>query len=224
MAASPARSVTKLPLAESRPLPARSSSVSPEELLPAHPHVGEEQLAGGGGVQPHLPERLGLIETGRSLVQHEREHLAIADRRVGSVVELGVEDDGVGVGAVGDERLVAVEDVLVTVPPGGRLHPAQGVRSRVGLGDGPGSDLVAGHEIEAPPLHLGRRAQFHDGAAGQPDADAHGGHDARAVVAHLDDRDEGHGRRTAVAPAARPCPFRFRRRRRRPLPCARAGP
>ena len=63
-----------------------------------------------------------------------------------------------------------------------------------------------------PPLPLGRRPLLHDRAAGQSDADPHGGDDARAVVAELDDRDEGHRRRAAVPPR----PARRRRRRRSP--------
>ena len=83
-------------------------------------------------------------------------------------------------------------------------------------------DLVDGEQVEAPALHLGRGALLHDGAAGQADADAHGRDDARAVVAQLDDRDQGHGRRPPSPGAARPRSS-LRTRPRRRLPCARAA-
>ncbi len=174
-----------------------------QKVVFAHPDVGQEELAGGGGVESHLAEGLGLIESGHAPVEDEGQDLAVADGCVRAVIELGVEDDGVGIGTVGDERLVAVQDVLVAVPSGRRLHAAQRVRSRVGLGDGPGPHLVHGEQIETPPLHLRRRPLLHDGAGRQSDTDAHGGHDPWAVVAQFHDGDEGHRRRAAVALAFR---------------------
>ena len=100
-----------------------------EQPVLADPHVGEEELAGRRGVQAHLAEGLGLLEPGHAPVEDEGEHLALAQRRVAAVVELGVEDDGVGVGAVGDERLVAVEDVLVAVAHGRSTSCRRGRRS-----------------------------------------------------------------------------------------------
>ncbi len=198
MAASPARSVTKFPLAESRPLPPRSSSVSPSRWsLPTRTSVRKSSPV-GEECSPILRKGLDCSRPGHAPVEDEGQDLAVADRGVGAVVELGVEHDGVGVGPVGDERLVPVEDVLVAVPSGHGLHPAQGVGSRVGLGDGPGPDLFDGEQVEPPALHLGRGALLHDGPAGQAQADAHGRDDARTVVAQLDDGDEGHGRRTPV--------------------------
>ena len=170
-----------------------------EQVLPADPDVGQEELAGGGRMEAHLGEGPGLLEAGHPLLQDEREHRAVADRGVRTVVELGVEDDGVGVGAVGDVGLVAVEDVLVPVTPGRGGHAAEGIRPGVGLGDRPGADLLGGEQVEPPPLHLCRRPLFHDRAGGQPDAHSHRGHDPRAVVAELDDRDQGHRRRPPVA-------------------------
>ena len=203
MAATPARSVTKLDLADSRPAPPPCSCLA-EEVVPADPHVGQEELAGRGGVEAHLAQGLRLLEARGSRVEDEGEHRAVAHRGVRAVVELGVEHDGVGVGAVGDPGLRAVDDVLVAVPAGHGGHAAQRVRPGVGLGDGPGADLLGGQQVEAPPLHLGRGAALHDGAGGQADAHPHRGHDARAVVAQLDDRDEGHGRRPAVTGPVRP--------------------
>ena len=49
-------------------------------------------------MQTHLAEGIGLFESGCSPVEHKSEHPAIADRRVGSIIEFGVEDDGVGKG------------------------------------------------------------------------------------------------------------------------------
>ncbi len=173
-------------------------------MLSSDPHVGEEELAGGRGMEPHLAEGRRLLEPLHPLLEHEGEHPAVAERGVGSVVELGVEDDGVGVGAVGDEGLVAVEDVLVAVPPCSRPHAAEGVRTRVGLGDRPGTDLLGGEQVERPALPLGGRPLLHDRAAGQSEADPHRGDDPGAVVTELDDRDEGHRRGAAAPPSPAP--------------------
>src|SRR5206468_9518778 len=69
--------------------------------------VLQEELPGGGGVQTHLPERLRLREPGRPLVEDEAQDFPVF--WVTPVVELANEDDGVGVGTVGDERLAAVQ-------------------------------------------------------------------------------------------------------------------
>ena len=82
MAATPARSVTKLPLADSRPLAAALVLGLAEQAVLAHPHVGEEELAGGRGVQAHLAEGLGLLEPGHAPVEDEGEHRAVAERGV----------------------------------------------------------------------------------------------------------------------------------------------
>ena len=123
-----------------------------EQAVLAHPHVGEEEHPGRRGVHPHLAHRLRLLEAGHPLLEHEREDLALG-RRV-ALVELADEHRGVRVGTVRDERLVAVQHVLIAVAPRGRLHSTEGVGSRVGLGDRPRADLLEGEQRERPLLLL----------------------------------------------------------------------
>ena len=79
MAATPARSVTKLPLARLAALaPTGRPSVSPSSWSLPDPDVGQEELAGGRGVQAHLAEGLGLLQPGHAPVEDEGEHRALA--------------------------------------------------------------------------------------------------------------------------------------------------
>ena len=80
-----------------------------------------------------------------------------------AVVELADEDDGVGVGAVGDEGLVAVEHVAASPSRRARrLHGAEGVRARARLGDRPGADLLQRQQRQRPALLLRDGALRHD--------------------------------------------------------------
>ena len=196
MAATPDRSIWKVALAPSRP-PLREVLGLADQAIAAHPDVGEEQLAGGRGVHAHLAQRLALLEALHAGVEHEAEHLAL--RRGVALVELADEDDGVGVGTVGDERLAAVEHVLVAVAAGRRQHRAEGVGTGVGLGDRPGPDLVEGEEIEGPALLLADRALRGDGRSGETGGHAERGDQAGAVAAQLDDGDQAVA---GVAPTA----------------------
>ncbi len=201
MAATPERSMLNVALAPSRP-PEATSSVSPmRRSLPTRTSernsspVGEECM-------PILRSGLDCSRPGMPASRTKRQHLALGGRV--ALVELADEDDRVGVGAVGDERLRAVEDVLVAVAPGGRLHRAEGVGAGVGLGDGPGADLLQRQQLGGPPLLLGDRALADDRRRGEAHRHAHGGDHARAQPAQLDDRDQRQRRRSAVALALRP--------------------
>src|SRR3546814_19802332 len=68
-------------------------------------------------------------------VQDEGQHGLLATVHAGSVVELGVDDDGVGVRTVGDEGLVSAEQEVFAVRTYGGTHPPERVRSRFGFGD-----------------------------------------------------------------------------------------
>jgi hypothetical protein len=94
----------------------------------------------------HFLERLTLGQARHAGVEHERQHRSAApfDR---AIVELGVDDQNIGVRAVGDERLVAVEKVVVAVTLDRGLHAAEGIRAGVGLGDRPRRDLFERHQF-----------------------------------------------------------------------------
>ena len=72
----------------------------------------------------------------------------------GVLVGLGVDRVPVGVAAVGDEALRAVDHVLVALPDGGRAH-ARHVRAGVGLGQAEGGELgLLGEHAEVLRLDL----------------------------------------------------------------------
>ena len=78
-----------------------------------YPTVVEEQLCRVGGVLADLAERLTAPETfGRRLDRDESDRL-----RIRRVLELDGDDDEVCGEPVGDERLGAVDHVLVAVAP-----------------------------------------------------------------------------------------------------------
>ena len=120
-----------------------------EQPIGSQPHVVEEQFAGRRRHHAHLLERLALGQARHAGIEHERQHRSAAtvDGATGAIVEFGVDEKDVGVGGVGDERLLPVEQVVLTVAPRGGLHPAEGIRARVGLGDRPGRDLVERHQF-----------------------------------------------------------------------------
>ncbi len=76
-------------------------------------------------------------------------------------VGLGHEHDRVGAVAVGDERLRAVDHVLVAVLDGAGLDPGH-VRARVGLGDADGEDRLALDGRHGPLLLLLLGAELED--------------------------------------------------------------
>ena len=82
------------------------------------------------------------------LDHHQRDALGAA-RRVG----LGDDDDQIGVLAVGDEGLRAVEHVVVAALLG-RACDALQVGAGAGLGHGDGADQLAGRQLRQPALLL----------------------------------------------------------------------
>ena len=157
-----------------------------EQALGRDADVLEGELAGVGGVHPHLLQLGRDAEAGHLLavlvaqVDDEQGDAVVALLRVG----LGDEDDEVGARAVGDEGLGAVDHVLVAVADRGRAD-AGDVGAGAGLGDPEAADLLAldpGVEV-ALLLLLGAeqvdRGQDHVGL----DREAHVGA-ARARVAH----------------------------------------
>ena len=108
---------------------------SPSTRGGRHPYVGEEQLGGGLAAQPELALDLAGLEAGGVGRHQERRHAARA-------VVAGAREDqrDVGPGAVGDEELLAVDDVVVAVPGRARGEVA-GVGAGVGLGEPEAAEL-----------------------------------------------------------------------------------
>ena len=61
-------------------------------------------------------------------------------------ISLGVDHQGIGVGAVGDPHFRAVEDIAVPLPVGAKLH-ADHVGPGAGLAHGQGAHVVAGNQF-----------------------------------------------------------------------------
>ena len=91
---------------------------------------------GVGGPLAHLVLLLVDGDPGEVGVDDEGADPAVAGLGVG----LGVDREVVGVGAVGDEALGAVDDVLVALLDGAGLHPGD-VGAGVGLGQAEGGEL-----------------------------------------------------------------------------------
>ncbi len=159
-------------------------------------------------VNPGMPESSTNVSTGRSRLSATSFGSPFRSSR--PRVELGVDDDGVGVRAVGDERLLAVEDVVVAVTPDVGLHPAERVRAGVGLRDRPCRNLFHRHQRRQPALLLRQRAARHDRRGAEPEADAHRGDGAQADAGEFADHDRRHRRLLADAAESRAVAFRRR--------------
>ena len=99
-----------------------------------------------------LVERAADTEAGRAFLHEEHRNL-LRGARVGR--GFGGDEIEVGVHAVGDEHLRAVEHVGVALAPrrgADRLHVGAGIR----LGDGHGRDRPAGDDLRHPARLLRR--------------------------------------------------------------------
>jgi len=81
-------------------------------------------------------------ETFHALFDQEGRDAACAQLRLA----LGIDHQGVGVGAVGDPHLGAVEQVIAAFVFGLELH-AQDIRARAGFGHGQGTDVLAADQL-----------------------------------------------------------------------------
>ena len=170
-----------------------------EQAVGAHLQVTEEQLAGGRGADAHLLERLGLLQAFHTGVENKGHDLAVLGFHA-FLIQLADQHDGVGVGAVGDPGLAAVDDVAaVAVALCQGFHLAEGVGAGVGFRDRPGAHFLQGQQRQRPALFLFDGALAHDGATGEPHGHAHGGDQSLGVAAQFDDRDHGHRRLIAGA-------------------------
>ena len=120
-----------------------------EEVLLRHPHVVEEQLGGVLGVLADLVQVAAALEALHAALDHEQRDALVAG------VGVGARDDDhqVGQDAVGDERLAAVEDVVVALVDGGGADALEvGAGARLGHRDR--GDLLAAGQVGEPALLL----------------------------------------------------------------------
>ena len=178
-----------------------------EQVVDRHVDVGEEELGGVLRVQADLLEVATALEAVHAAFEHEQAHARVPLRRVG----LDRGDHEVGVDAVGDERLGAVDDVVVAVADGGGAHRRRG-RSRcparscaIAVMSSP--DAIPGSQRR--PLLVGRQRQ----EVGEAD-----------VVVQREPEAGGGRRRRTAAPRRSPGCSGSRRRRRRRTPRARPCP
>ncbi|MDT4873646.1 hypothetical protein FQZ97_1089020 [compost metagenome] len=109
-----------------------------EQIAGRYTHVVEEQHAGVLRVQPNLFQRLRLAEAFAPGLDDDQRDIA----GLAGAAGLAHHHGKVALGAVGDEGLAAVDDVLVAVTHGAGTHRLQ-VRAGVRLGHGDGTDGFA---------------------------------------------------------------------------------
>ena len=156
-----------------------------EQVLGRQRDILEEQLRGVGGIEAELLELAAAAETRRvgGFHHHQRDALG-ALLRIG----LGDDDDQVGVLAVGDEGLRAVEQVAVALLHRRGADVLQ-VGAGAGLAHGDGADHLAAGELGQPALLLLLGAEAQDVGRDDPGMQrrAEGVHAGEAVGA-VDDR------------------------------------
>ena len=123
---------------------------SAEDVVDGHAHVFEEQFAGVLAALADLVEYATTGETGKVGHLGDDEGDALG---AGFLACAGDDDEDVAVCPVGDEGLRAVDDVLVAIAHGLRLHALQ-VGSGAGFGHGDCGDQFAGGHAGQPPLLL----------------------------------------------------------------------
>ena len=128
-----------------------------EDVLRRHLAVGEHQLPGVGAAHAQLVELLGAGEAGKIALDEK------GGDAPGAGVGLGLRIDhiDVGVGAVGDPHLVAVEHETVAPALGAEFH-AHHVRAGTGLAHRQGADVLAAAQPGQVPGFLFGRAVLAD--------------------------------------------------------------
>src|SRR5690606_3835405 len=148
-----------------------------------HPHVLEHQLGGGLSAQAQLAVEGAADQAGRVGGHQEGAHAPVA----GGVGGAGEEQHDVGPGAVGDERLAAVDDVSVALAHGAGGEAA-GVGAGARLGQREAADVLPGGEARQPGALLLLAAPGGDGLGDQPQGDgddaAHRGVAAAQFLGH----------------------------------------
>ena len=120
-----------------------------EHVLLRHFAVVEEQRIGVGAAHAELVEMCAEGEALEALLDEEGGHAARAGFRIG----LGVDHQHVGVAAVGDPHLRAVEHVAVALLVGAQLH-ADDVGAGVGLAHRQRADMLAGDQLRQVALRF----------------------------------------------------------------------
>src|SRR6266404_499014 len=115
-----------------------AAAFASEEVLRGHAAVGEMQLGRVLRMHPHLVELATFLESGCPVLDDEEAHAAVRRLRIG----LRRDDHQVAEDAVGDERLLAVHDVVTIVTDCGRLDRGE-IGAGVGLGHGDRRDELA---------------------------------------------------------------------------------
>ena len=113
-----------------------------EHVLGGHFHVLEHQLARVAAAHAQLVELLRNREALHALLDQEGRHAARAQFGFG----LGVHHQGIGVRAIGDPHLAAVEQKVAALVLGAQLH-ADHVRARTGLAHGQRADVLAADQL-----------------------------------------------------------------------------
>ena len=141
----------------------------------------EDKLGGGAAADTHLLLLLADAEAGVGLLDDEGADALGAEALVGH----GDDDEHVGVAAVGDENLAAVEHPLVAVEDSGGLLTG-GVGTGVGLGEAEGADPLAAGELGQVLHLLLLGAGLKDGGGAEAgvggEDDARGGADAAELL------------------------------------------
>ena len=216
IAATPERSIWNVALAPSRP-PAGRSSVSPMQAVACR--RARRRGTARRWARSACPScAAAWTARGRACRGRARTDSILRSAGRVALVELADEHDRVGVRAVGDERLRAVEDVLVAVAAGGATSSSRRRREPE-----PGSVIA-----QAPILSMVSRSSAQRSfwamvpfdmiaAAGEAHADTPiavtmpGQHPAQ-----LDDRDQRQAAVAAAVASRRPAAASPRRRRRPP--------
>jgi hypothetical protein len=132
-------------------------AIEAEEVVLGHPDVGEGQLGGVLGVQPHLVEVAPALEPGHVALDRQQRDPLVARFRVGACHD----DHQVGEDPVADEGLGAVQHVVVAgVDRGGPNALQVGPGTRLSHRDC--GDQLTRHESRQPAGLLRRRPEGGD--------------------------------------------------------------
>ena len=159
-----------------------------------HPHIIEENLRGVGRAHAHFVE-LACDLDALGLHRHADQRLVAVLRRIAGI---GKQADPVGLYAVGDPHLAAIDDIIVAV--GARVGlDRRDVRSGARLGDADarhriarygGGQEFAAHLVRSKPRqrrrrHVGLHADRHRHAAAADRAELLGHHQRVTVIQSL---------------------------------------